>query len=274
MESTPTDSLVLIAENLTDKSHRLTITYCMEGLLRHPVFYGLYLDPEATLGQRPKLPTRKIEFIGNSITCAYGIEGDGSEKKFSYSQQNIYYGYAARTARALNAQYQLVSRSGIGVYRNSNGNINGDRSVMPVYYPYTLFKKSGELWDFNRYQPDVVCINLGTNDTTLPKYRTDLLTKAFCQFLRDVRSHYPNAKIVLLTGTMLKAGSQRLADLKQAEDDAMADAKRRGDNEIYRFDFTPADGSLGYGTHKHPSMRQHEQMAEELTAFLQRLMNW
>lgn len=274
VESTPTDSLVLIAENLTDKSHRLTITYCMEGLLRHPVFYGLYLDPEATLGQRPKLPTRKIEFIGNSITCAYGIEGDGSEKKFSYSQQNIYYGYAARTARALNAQYQLVSRSGIGVYRNSNGNINGDRSVMPVYYPYTLFKKSGELWNFNRYQPDVVCINLGTNDTTLPKYRTDLLTKAFCQFLRDVRSHYPNAKIVLLTGTMLKAGSQRLADLKQAEDDAMADAKRRGDNEVYRFDFTPADGSLGYGTHKHPSMRQHEQMADELTSFLQRLMNW
>jgi hypothetical protein len=73
---------------------------------------------------------------------------------------------------------------------------------------------------------------------------------------------------------MLKAGSQRLADLKQAEDDAMADAKRRGDNEVYRFDFTPADGSLGYGTHKHPSMRQHEQMADELTSFLQRLMNW
>ena len=120
----------------------------------------------------------------------------------------------------------------------------------------------------------MVCINLGTNDTTLPKYRTDLLTKAFCKFLRDVRDHYPHAKIVLLTGTMLKAGSQRLADLQQAEDDAMADAKRRGDNEVYRFDFTPADGSLGYGTHKHPSMRQHEQMAEELTAFLQRLMNW
>ena len=274
VESTPTDSLVLIAENLADNQHRLTITYCMEGLLRHPAFYGLYLDANRTLEQKPKLPTRRIEFIGNSITCGYGIEGDGSEKKFSYSQENAYMTYGARTARALNAQWQLVSRSGIGVYRNSNGNVNGDKSVMPVYYPYTLFKKSGELWDFSRYQPDVVCINLGTNDTTLPSYDVELMTKAFCQFLQAVRGHYPDAKIVLLTGTMLKAGSKRLQDLKQAEDEAVADAKKRGDNEVYRFDFTPADGSLGWGTHRHPSMRQHEQMATELTAYLQRLMNW
>lgn len=274
VESTPTDSLVLIAENLPDKQHRLTIIYCMEGLLRHPAFYGLYLDANRTLAERPQLPTRRIEVIGNSITCGFGIEGDGSEKEFSYSQENAYMGYAARTARALNAQWQLVSRSGIGVYRNNNGNVNGDKSVMPAYYPFTLFTTSGEKWDFSRYQPDVVCVNLGTNDTTYPNYKVPLLTKAFCQFLQTLRTHYPNAKIVLLTGSMLKADSKRLQDLKQAEDEAVADAKKRGDNEVYRLDFTPADGSLGWGTFRHPSMRQHELMANELTTYLKHIMNW
>lgn len=272
VESTKTDSLVLLAEGLGNLPHRLTITYCMEGLLRHPAFYGLWLDADATLGPCPQLPKRKIEFIGNSITCAYGIEGDGSEKKFSYSQQNVYYGYAARTARALNAQWQLVSRSGIGIYRNNWGNVTGDKAVLPAYYPHTLFSMKGELWDFSRYQPDVVCVNLGTNDTTGPKYHVSILTDAFKRFLRDLRSHYPNAKIVLLTGTMIKG--QRLADLQQAERDAMADAHARGDKEVYQFDFTPADGSLGYGTHKHPSMRQHEQMADELIPFLRHITDW
>lgn len=272
VESTKTDSLVVIADGLNDRLHRLTITYCMEGLLRHPVFYGLWVDSEATLGERPRLPQRKIEFIGNSITCAYGIEGDGSEKKFSYSQQNVYYGYAARTARALNAQWQLVSRSGIGIYRNNWGNVEGDKAVLPAYYPHTLFSMRGELWDFSRYQPDVVCVNLGTNDTTGPKYHVSKLTAAFKTFLRDLRCHYPKAKIVLLTGTMIKG--QRLADLQQAQRDAMADAHTRGDNEVYQMDFTPADGSLGYGTHKHPSMRQHEQMAEELIPFIQKITGW
>ena len=266
------DSLVMIAEGLDDRMHRLTIMYCMEGLLRKPVFYGLYLDPGRTLGQRPVLPERKIEFIGNSITCGYGIEGDGSEKRFSYSQQNIYYTYEAITSRALNAQCQVVARSGIGIYRNNNGNVRGDRMVLPALYPYTQFGMGGERWDFSRYQPDVVCVNLGTNDTTNPRYEVSLLTAAYIKFLKTLRGHYPHAKIVLLTGTMLSG--TRLADVKRAEDEAMRDAHQRGDREVYRFDFTPADGTYGYGTHKHPSKRQHAHMAEELIPFLRSITGW
>lgn len=44
--------------------------------------------------------------------------------------------------------------------------------------------------------------------------------------------------------------------------------------DLYRLDLTPADGSLGYGTAMHPSLRQHTKMAEELTAFLRQIMNW
>src|ERR1700744_3828554 len=62
-------------------------------------------------------PTRKIECIGNSITCGYGADfsikpcGQGEW----YDQHNAYMAYGPLTARALNAQWFLSSVSGIGL---------------------------------------------------------------------------------------------------------------------------------------------------------------
>lgn len=272
VESTKENGVVEIASGLSEGQHRVDITYCIEGLARDPKFYGFLLDNGGDLTQRPSLPERKIEFIGNSITCGLGIEGNGSEKKATANLHNVYYTYAARTARALDAQWMTVARSGLGIYRNTLGNPKGDKGVMPDMYPYTFFNKQSEMWDFNQWQPDVVCIGLGTNDTTNPSYDVGLLTDAFKRFIKTLRNNYPNAKIVMLTGTMIRG--QRLANLKKAQDDAMEDAHQRGDKEVYRFDFTPADGSLGYGCFKHPSMRQNEQMANELVPFLKQITGW
>ncbi len=52
------------------------------------------------------------------------------------------------------------------------------------------------------------------------------------------------------------------------------EAHKAGDSQIYRFDFTPQDGTLKYGADWHPSMWQHEKMAAELTAYLRTLMQW
>ena len=272
VESTQENEVVEIASGLADGPHRVNIIYCIEGLTRKPVFKGFLLDNDADLLERPTLPDRKIEFIGNSITCGLGIEGNGSEKKASASLQNVYYTYAARTARALNARWMTVARSGLGIYRNTLGNPKGDKGVMPDMYPYTFFNNKSELWDFSQWQPDVVCIGLGTNDTTNPSYDVGLLSDAFKRFIKTVRSHYPNAKIVMLTGTMIRG--QRLANLKKAQTDAMEYAHQNGDKEVYRFDFTPADGSLGYGCFKHPSLRQNEQMANELVPFIKQITGW
>lgn len=272
VEATKENGMVEIASGLNNGQHRVAITYCIEGLKRDPRFYGFLLDNDADLMQRPILPERKMEFIGNSITCGLGIEGNGSEKKATANLHNVYYTYAARTARALNAQWMTVARSGLGIYRNTLGNPKGDKGVLPDMYPYTFFNKTTELWDFTQWQPDVVCVGLGTNDTTNPSYDVELLANAFKKFLTTLRTHYPKAKIIMLTGTM-RTG-QRLADMKKAQDEAMEDAHRRGDMEVYRFDFTPADGSLGYGSFKHPSLRQNEQMANELVPFIKKITGW
>lgn len=268
----PKDSVVTIATALPDGRHTVRLMYCVEGLDLKPVFRGFVLDEGRQLQPPTPLPERKIEYIGNSITCGYGNESIDKMNHFEYETENHYYSYAAETSRQLNAQHMVVARSGIGIYRNYNGPRTGNKDCMPAQYDFTLFNDFKERWDFSRYQPDVVCINLGTNDLSTSNYDIKLYTSAYKKFLSTIRGHYPKAKIVLVTGCMLNGKELELQ--QKTLDQIQADAHKNGDSEIYRFDFTPQTGELYFGADWHPSLWQHQKMAGELTAYLRTLMHW
>ena len=275
------DSVVTLATALPEGRHFVHLMYIIEGYELFPEFWGFVLDKGRLLVEAPAFPSRKIEFIGNSITCGYGNEGTKPNEGFDYATENHYYSYASITARALNAQHWVVARSGIGAYRNyGEAKTGSPRSCMPVQYEYIGYAYDlrlreeptflREKWDFSRYQPDVVCINLGTNDLSTPNYDIKLFTEAYRKFLKNVRGHYPNAKIVLLLGSMLNGKEMELAH--KILDELRDEAHKNGDKEVYRFDFTPQTGDLYYGASWHPSIWQHEKMAGELTAFLRTIM--
>ena len=277
------DSVVTLATALPEGRHLVRLMYIIEGYEFFPEFWGFVLDKGRQLIDAPVLPSRKIEFIGNSITCGYGNEGLKKEEHFDYATENHYYSYASITARNLEAQHWVVARSGIGAYRNYDGPKTGNpESCMPIQYEYTGYAWKPELrkeqtflrekWDFSRYQPDVVCINLGTNDLSTPNYDLDLLKQSYQKFLKMVRQHNPKAKIVLLTGSMLY--NQELQIAKQLLDEITAKAQKAGDKEVYRFDMAPIDNIAFYGNDWHPNVYQDEKMANELTAYLRKLMNW
>lgn len=266
------DSIHTLAEGLPEGTHSARIMYIVEGYEMKPEFKGFYLDDGCSLADAPVLPTRRIEFIGNSMTCGYGVESDNPLEPFSYETENHYYTYAARTARTLQAQHLVVARSGIGIYRNFGAPRTGCNDCMPNMYNQVLFSDSTELWDFSNYTPDVVCLNLGTNDASQDNYDIELLTDAYRKFLRKLRDIYPDSKLVLLSGSMLTGKS--LQDVRNAMDKVAAEMNSDGDKEVYRFDMSPQTGSLGMGADYHPSMRQHQKMASELTEYLRKLMNW
>ena len=277
------DSVVTLATALTDGRHLVRLMYVIEGYEFYPEFWGFVLDKGRQLVDAPVLPSRKIEFIGNSITCGYGNEGLKKEEHFDYATENHYYSYASITARNLEAQHWVVARSGIGAYRNYDGPKTGNpESNMPVQYEYTGYAWKPELrqqptflrekWDFSRYQPDVVCINLGTNDLSTNNYDPALLKNGYQKLLKMVRQHNPQAKIVFLTGTMLY--NQELQLAKRLLDEVTAEAQKAGDKEVYRFDMAPIDDNAFYGNDWHPNIYQDEKMAGELTAYLRKLMNW
>ena len=277
------DSVVTLATALPDSRHTVRLMYIIEGYEFFPEFWGFLLDEGRSLVEAPALPSRKIEFIGNSITCGYGNEGTDKFEHFEYETENHYYSYASIAARNLNAQHWVVARSGIGAYRNYDGPKTGNpESNMPVQYEYTGYAWKPELrqeptflsekWDFSRYQPDVICINLGTNDLSTPNYDLTLLKQSYKRLLSMVRQHNPKAKIVLLTGTMLYDEEQKIAI--RLLDEVADEAHQSGDQEVYRFDMPHIMGDAFLGNDWHPNIYQDEKMAGELTAYLRGLMNW
>lgn len=270
--NSPVDSIVTLATALKDTIHTVSIMNCIEAYQRHPEFKGFLLDPGKGVVASTPLPQRKIEFIGNSITCGYGIESTSANDPFADETENHYYTYAAITARNLHAQHYTIARSGIGIYRNYNGPREGNPDCMPACYDQTLFGDTTQTWDFTQYTPDVVCINLGTNDVSTPGYDPQRLYQAYADFIATVRHNYPQAKIVLLTGCMLSG--HPLSIVQKALDRITRECHRAGDQEVYRFDMTPQTGNLGYGAGWHPSLQQHRRMADELTPFLRELMGW
>lgn len=265
------DSVVTVAAALPKGEHQVKLMYVIEGLFRTPEFRGFVLDKGCSLVKSPDLPERKIEFIGNSITCGYGVESIEMTDPFEDETENHWLTYANIVSDSLKAQHTSISRSGIGVYRNYNGPKTGDADNMPWQYEYTLFDQHDEKWDFAKYQPQLVCINLGTNDLSTRNYDIQLYEKNYRMFLKTVRSKYPHAKIVMLTGPML--GEKESSKQRTVLDRICADANKT-DKNIYRFDFSFQKGDLGYGASWHPSMLQHRKMAAELLPFLRKLMNW
>lgn len=267
------DSVVTIATALPSGCHTLRLMYIIEGYDLKPDFRGFILDRGASLLTPPALPDRTIEFIGNSITCGYGNESIKASDPFEYETENHYLTYAQLTCRALDAYAHVVARSGIGVYRSYGGPKQGTPdNVMTTEYEYTNLYDRTEQWDFSRFQPQVVCINLGTNDLSTNNYDVKLLKAAYKQFLGQVRAHNPKAKIVYLCGSMLNGKELDLA--VKTLNEVVDEARKAGDQEVYRFDFSPQTGDICYGASWHPSVWQHQKMAAELTAYLRSLMQW
>ena len=116
---------------------------------------------------------RRIESVGDSITCGFGIEGRSADEKFRTSTENPLINYASLTANELGAEYQLISWTSIGVYSNS---VKDDRTepdnawTMPVIYDCTdkavdgMLGNEPEKWDHSRFAPQLIVVNLGTND--------------------------------------------------------------------------------------------------------------
>ncbi|MBP5455883.1 MAG: hypothetical protein J6Y37_05240 [Paludibacteraceae bacterium] len=259
-------------DSLEEGRHEIELMLISEGIFCQPAFYGFECEGKISwfaLDRRP----RRLEFIGNSITCGYGVDAANENCTFEDSTSNFAKSYAFLTAQAFNAEMMVVARSGIGVYRNYDDKPEGSVRPMPVVYRNVLISEAETRWDFASYQPDLLIVNLGTNDLSTPGFRMELVDSAYRNFLDEVREHYPDTKILLLTGCMLHP-TPVLDEFKARLDTIVAERKRKGDERLFRLDFEPQDGSLGYAADWHPSQRQQQNMADTLIPFVSSIMGW
>jgi len=106
-----------------DMEHIVTITKRTEPQMRGAMstfkvctFYGFLVDSEAQVLPCNIQFDHKIEFIGDSDTCAFGNEGQSSSANAIFGMkgrmENVYNGYASITARMFNADHHILAWSG------------------------------------------------------------------------------------------------------------------------------------------------------------------
>ena len=194
-----------------------------------------------------------IEFIGDSITCAYGVEGLSSYESFKTTTENFMKSYAYLTAQKLNADYSAVSYSGHGIISGytSSGEINTD-SLIPDCYGLTgKLSDYAENWNFETRSHDVVVINLGTNDSSYvtkdPETRAQEFINGYMDFLKTVREKNPEVYIICTLGTM---GDELYEYVAEAVEQYRTDT---GDQRIMSYHSTVQNQADGIGSDWHPS---------------------
>jgi hypothetical protein len=235
-------------------------------------FYEFALDKNSETLSPPPAQKRKIEFFGNSITCGLANEDTTGQDRGTPVYENGYLSYAAITARHFNAELHNTSRSGIGIM------VSWSPLIMPELYNRLDPMDAESKWDFSKYTPDLVVINLFQNDSWLVKApdnaqfkakfgvkspTEDQIVKAYRDFVKTIRSKYPKAQIICALGNMdaTKEGSPWPGYIQKA-------VTQMDDKSIYTHFFpyknTPA----------HPSKKEQQAMADDLIAFIDQHIKW
>lgn len=220
-----------------------------------------------------------VEFIGDSITCGYGIDDPDKDHHFVTGTEDVTKAYAYRTAEKLNADYSMVSFSGYGIISGySNNDKKVENQTVPQYYTKLGFSwaANGSFvpanvdWDFSKRQPDVIVINLGTNDDSYTKTDSERQMEycnAYVEFIKKIRENNPDAKILCTLGVM----GDRLFEYVQLAVNNYTE--ETGDTNVSAMKFDVQLPDDGYSADWHPSVTTHEKAAEKLTAEIKNLIN-
>ncbi|WP_081933719.1 SGNH/GDSL hydrolase family protein [Massilia sp. 9096] len=258
-----------VAAHLAPGKHRFLVTKRTEGAEGSTLFEGLELADGGKLFEPLPRPKHRIEVFGDSITSGMGDESPDTGPDDRARDKNSHMSYAAITARALDAELHMTSQSGIG--------------VMMSWFPFTMPDFYDQLsavgdndthWDFSKWTPDVVVINLFQNDSWLigrdhkmqPEPDDAARIQAYRTFVARIRQLYPKAYIVCALGSMdaTRPGSPWPGYIRSA----VAQLREGGDTRIDTIFFP----YTGYG--QHPRVKHQQANAALLTPFIRERMGW
>ncbi|WP_026713024.1 SGNH/GDSL hydrolase family protein [Flavobacterium daejeonense] len=256
-----------------NKQHHLTIYKATEAANGAVLFSGTTAKVIPSIIKKKK----KIEFIGDSITCGFGNDtsatacGEGQW----FDQHNAYYSYASILSRKLNTDFVLSSVSGIGMYRNWNDEHQNEAIMPDVYENLYLNKDSFKTYNFD-FQPDIISICLGTNDLSNGDgiknrlaFNEEKYISNYINFIKTVYKHAPKTRIILLNSPMV-SGEKNIVLLRCLNKVIQAFENDKEHKPISLFEFHPmSPKGCGY----HPDINDDKVMANQLFPVFKKLLN-
>ena len=241
----------------------------------------LELETDGGFFKPEEKKTKRIEIIGDSITCGFGNEAEDNAMSFDPKEENGWTSYGALAARELGYEFSIVSESGICVTRPKYP--LADQHAMDEIYQYTdeafdsRCGKEPALWVFKDNPQDIIVINLGTNDANPIRFYQDfdeieetekLFHSAYKRFVQTVRRlNGPDPWILCCIGSM---DYYLYHHIKEVVEEICAET---GDEKIRSFEFAQIRVTYeGHGAGGHPSQKTHTRMGKELVRYIQKLI--
>lgn len=269
-----------LAQGLAAGPHTVELVKLTEANVGISQFMGFEL-PGGVLLPPPPVASRHLEFLGDSASNGYGVEGAGPGCGFTSATQNARKSYPFLVAADLAADHHNLGASGKGVYWNYT---RTDPDVFAVVYPRILPFTNGSVFDFASYTPDVVWLTVGGNDYSLPNAGdppppfAGFETK-YDELVTMVRTQRPNAHIVCsvapsLTNAYPLNGYNAYTNVKNAASNVVAAKLAAGDTKIHFFEFTRSTNADLTGCQYHPNVTKHRAMADEAVTFIKSKTGW
>ena len=223
----------------------------------------------------------KIEFIGDSITCGIGVDDPHVDGVYCTASCNATKTYAYKLATDFDADYSFFAYSGYGCLSGCNGSTSLDtkQTIPPIYSTYgrsmgylAEMQNPEELkYDFSKWQPDLVIINLGTNDNNYTKSnaeKREQFTECYLQFIKTIKSNYKNAKVLCVLGL---GGANLYTPIKNAVEQYNAETKK---DDVNYLKLSPIQEGDGEGVQHHPLEITHARAAGEIEKKLNEWLGW
>src|SRR6185295_66123 len=142
---------------------------------------------------------------------------------------------------------------------------------MPMLYPRAVANATTPTWDFH-VEPQVVVINLGTNDISNGKGDPGMAyVDTYVTLLRTIRAYYPHTYIICTIAPLLNGGD--LTTIRDHIKAAVQTVTTAGDAKVEAFDL-PAQTSDKYACQYHPNVAENQLMADMLVAEIKAKVGW
>ncbi len=257
----PTNTVVL-AEGLTDGPHTIKVIKRTNARSSTAALVKLWVDEGTEILIPNVAATRKMQFVGDSITVGYGSMATSGSWSTATEDGSIT--YAALAGQYFGADYHTIAVSGRGIAANYDNTDPENRA--PYMYEFTDWNNKAQ-WNHNDYQPDVIVINYGTNDKSAGVTNANFKAAAK-SFVQQVRTKNPNAHIIYAYGFM--------GDPFKTEVEGLINELRTaGDTKVHYLYLDPVTTSgVDKGVAGHPTGSAHADRAETLIAKVAEITGW
>lgn len=243
-----------------DEVHRVKLIKITEAAMSFVAVSDIEVEGELISLEDEVDERTKVEFIGDSITCGYGVLGE-PDSEYTVREEDGELSYAGVLAKKMDWNARWASVSGYGMFVEYTGD---PENIVPKVYAYTnWFYDNEERLDYSEFEPDYIFVNLGTNDSGHlgdPNILGGFKSR-YESFLYTLRMAHKESTIICILGTLAPGVYKYVQEV-------IDKVKNQGFEKLYGLELPEHNVELDGMASGHPSPATHIKDADRIIEFM------